>query len=161
MQITGRHVLFAMLAFFGVIFAVNGVFLYQALNTYTGVVQDEPYRKGLAYNERIAEDARQTALGWTRSIAMSPAGMVKLALKDNAGAPVQGLVVSAVVGRPSTNVRDVPVRLVEGEPGVYQASIGEVDAGSWVISIEAARVNGDQSPEVVYRAKERIWLKPL
>ena len=51
--ITGRHVLIGMLVFFGVILGVNGMFLYSALSTYTGVVSDEPYRKGLNYNERI------------------------------------------------------------------------------------------------------------
>ncbi len=54
--LTGRHVLLIFLAFFGSIFAVNGWFLYSALSTHTGVVAVEPYRKGLAYNERIARD---------------------------------------------------------------------------------------------------------
>ena len=160
MEITGRHVLFAMLGFFGVIFAVNGVFLYNAIGTYTGVVQDEPYRKGLAYNERIAEDARQTALGWVRAVSLTDAGMVKLTLADKAGAPVRGLVVDAVVGRPSTNVSDVPVRLIEGVPGHYQANIGAIAAGRWLISIEARRADGERAGEVIYRAKERIWLTP-
>ena len=41
--LTGRHVLYTFIAFFGIIFAVNGVFLYSALKTNTGVVAIEPY----------------------------------------------------------------------------------------------------------------------
>ena len=57
--IQGWHVLVGMIVFFGIIFAVNGVFLVSALNTHTGIVSQQPYRKGLDYNARIAADARQ------------------------------------------------------------------------------------------------------
>jgi len=67
----GRHVLFAFLGFFGVIFAVNGVFLYAALSTHTGVVANEPYRKGLNYNQRIAAFQAQEQLGWAEDDARS------------------------------------------------------------------------------------------
>ncbi len=65
-----------LIAFFGVIFAVNGYFLYSALSTHTGVVAIEPYRKGLAYNERIAADERQKALGWQRQTSLARDGRV-------------------------------------------------------------------------------------
>ena len=60
-NLNGRHVLIGLLLFFGTIFAVNGYFMFVALSTYTGVVADEPYRKGLAYNARIAADERTRA----------------------------------------------------------------------------------------------------
>src|SRR5688572_2876208 len=77
----GGHVLAAFLAFFGVIFAVNGVFLYMALSTHTGLVAQEPYRKGLHYNDRIAAAERQQALGWTSDLRLAPeSGALTLAL---------------------------------------------------------------------------------
>ena len=60
-RLDGRHVLMMLFAFFGVIFAVNGYFLFSALSTHTGVVAVEPYRKGLAYNH--ADRRRRTAGG--------------------------------------------------------------------------------------------------
>ena len=39
-RITGRHVLFGMLAFFGVVFTANGVMMWMAARTFDGV--DEP-----------------------------------------------------------------------------------------------------------------------
>ena len=74
--LTGRHVLLAMLAFFGVIFAVNGAFLYFALGSHSGVVAVEPYRKGLAYNQAIAAAEAQERRGWRMELpyAAGPAG---------------------------------------------------------------------------------------
>ena len=68
--ITGRMVLFGLIAFFGVVFAVNGTMLALALKTNTGMVANEPYRKGLKYNERIAAEERQQALGWKSEITV-------------------------------------------------------------------------------------------
>jgi nitrogen fixation protein FixH len=62
--ITGRHVLYAMLIFFGVIFVVNGVFIYLARSTFTGVSTEDAYHKGLAYNDVIRAAGSQHTLGW-------------------------------------------------------------------------------------------------
>lgn len=158
--IQGRHVLYAMLGFFGVIFAVNGLFLYFALGSYTGVVADEPYRKGLEYNERIAADVRQTALGWTHKVSVDPGGHVILTLTDRAGAPVAGLGVAGSVGRPSTSAFDKVSKLVEVQPGRYAGNVDALDTGSWLVSIEASRPGSGDTFEIVYRVKERLWLKP-
>ena len=61
----GRHVLWAFLGFFATVFVVNGAMIYSAVSTHSGLVANEPYRKGLHYNERIAADERQARLGWT------------------------------------------------------------------------------------------------
>ena len=57
-EIRGRHVLIGFIVFFGLIFLVNGVFLYYALTTFGGGETSNPYRKGLHYNETLAEAAR-------------------------------------------------------------------------------------------------------
>ena len=86
--LTGRHVLWSLIAFFGLIFAVNGYFLYAAISTYSGVVANEPYRKGLEYNQRIAADARQHELGWTESLDIAATrDTLMLDLKDKNGLP--------------------------------------------------------------------------
>jgi nitrogen fixation protein FixH len=67
-NVNGRDVLAILLSFFGVIFAVNGALIYAAVSTHTGLVANEPYRKGLAYNERILADERQAQLGWSERL---------------------------------------------------------------------------------------------
>ena len=53
--------LWVFLGFFGVVFVVNGAMIYSAVSTHSGLVANEPYRKGLHYNERIDADERQAA----------------------------------------------------------------------------------------------------
>ena len=76
-EIRGRHVLIGMIAFFGLIFLANGIFLYYALTTFGGGEKGSPYRSGLRYNETLAEAARAAELGWKADspTMRSPAGL--------------------------------------------------------------------------------------
>jgi nitrogen fixation protein FixH len=145
-----------MLAFFGVIFAVNGYFLYAALSTHTGVVAVEPYRKGLAYNERIAADERQSDLGWRSEIALLPAGRIEVQLADRDGRPLEHRDVRVSVGRPATGQFDRTLQLTEAAPGRYVANTEAFGTGTWVAGLDA-RNQPDDDP--VYRARRRLWLK--
>ncbi len=156
-QLEGRHVLAILLSFFGVVFAVNGYFLYSALSTHTGVVAIEPYRKGLAYNARIAADERQSVLGWRDTLLVERDGTIRVTLVDQGGAPVRGLAVTSVVGRPTTVRFDRGARLVEEAPGQYIANVAPLADGSWLVTIEA----GDPADaEPLFRSRRRLWLKP-
>lgn len=154
----GRHVLVAVLAFFGAVFLVNGVFLYAALSTYTGVVADEPYRKGLNYNERIAAAERQKNLGWVAETALDPDAGLTLVLHEAEGAPVSGLFISGVLGRPSTREHDRNVVFTEVAPGRYTANVEALSPGAWLVNLEAVWV-GSGETEPVYRMRKRLWLK--
>jgi nitrogen fixation protein FixH len=153
----GRHVLLAMLAFFGVVFAVNGVFLYSALSTHTGVVAQEPYRKGLHYNYRIAEGQRQDSLEWRDDLQLAPSGALTLSLRDRSGAPVSGLELTGTLGRPATVRQDLRLALVETEAGRYGIAVGPLAAGAWIVSLEASE---GASRTVVFRMRKRLWLNP-
>ena len=61
--VTGRHVLMMMLGFFGVIFAVNGVFAFLAIDTFTGLETEQAYLKGLDYNRTLTAAAEQRTTG--------------------------------------------------------------------------------------------------
>lgn len=156
--LTGRHVLFGLVAFFGAVFAVNGVFLYSALKTNTGVVANEPYRKGLAYNERIAADERQKALGWQDEASLASDGRVSVVMKGAEGQPISGLTIEATLGRPSTVTGERKLRLAEVAPGTYAATTAAVEAGTWLFELEARRAANAEQPD--YRARRRLWLKP-
>lgn len=159
-QLRGIHVLLGAVAFFGVIFVVNGIFLYSALSTYTGVVSKQPYRKGLAYNERIAADEKQKQLGWQDFVALDRESERLVAtFKDRQGSPVTGLAIAGVVGRPSTDELDQEVTLKETQSGRYEASVGPHAEGVWLVELKADVLrNGGR--ETVYRIRRRLWLKP-
>lgn len=156
-QIDGRHVLAGFVAFFACVFAVNGYFIVRAVSTHTGVVSQEPYRKGLAYNDRIAADERQTELGWRETLTLTSTGQLALNLADRDDKPVPALRISATVGRPSTVSHDRTVNLREIADGQYTADIGSLDGGNWVVTIEAWR-GAEREP--AFRLRRRLWLKP-
>ncbi|MDX2202255.1 MAG: FixH family protein [Hyphomicrobiaceae bacterium] len=154
----GSHVLAAFLAFFGVIFLVNGSMIYKAIATNGGLVANEPYRKGLHYNERIAAFERQERLGWSDGVTLARSGALEVAIAGDDGKPVAGLAVRAVLGRPATNREDRQLALAEVAPGTYAVSAGELEAGAWLLSLQA--FSGEAKGEPVYRARRRLWLKP-
>ena len=157
----GIHVLAIFLGFFGVVFAVNGVFLYQALSTHTGVVSRQPYRKGLEYNSRIADAERQQKLGWRDDLSYRrEAGVLVVKITDKGGSPVTGLYVSGIIGRPSTAQQDTTLVLSETQSGHYEAKVGARDDGNWLVQLKAEVGHGDKGQrETVYRLKRRLWLK--
>jgi nitrogen fixation protein FixH len=154
----GRHVLGIFLAFFAAVFLVNGAMIYSALSTHTGLVANEPYRKGLRYNERITADERQARLGWTDKLDVNLAGRVAIMLADGGGRPVSGLKIEAVLGRPATNRHDVRLMLAEAAPGRYEAHTAPLAEGAWLVALEARADSSAEEP--IYRSRRRLWLKP-
>jgi nitrogen fixation protein FixH len=153
----GWHVLAILLAFFGSIFAVNGYFIFTSLATHSGVVSEEPYRKGLGYNQRIAADDRQSALRWQVALDVKATGTVKLALNETSGHPIGSRRVLLTVGRPSTRSFDRAIALTESAPGIYTGTSQEFAAGTWIAD---ADVQDPQHIEPTYRIRRRLWLTP-
>jgi nitrogen fixation protein FixH len=153
----GWHVLTILVAFFGSIFAVNGYFIFTSLATHSGVVSEEPYRKGLGYNQRIAADDRQTALNWQVDLDVKAKGTVRLTLADASGQPIVKRHISLTVGRPSTRSFDRTLALAETTPGTYAAASQPFAAGTWILN---ADVHDSQSQEPSYSIRRRLWLTP-
>jgi nitrogen fixation protein FixH len=159
-EITGKHVLIGMLTFFGLIIAVNIVMIRLALSTHTGVVAENTYRKGVKYNEEIAAAERMDLLGWRNTMALAPTGdKLSIDIRDKDGKAVKGLAIKATLGRPASEKYDLELTLNETADGTYEAAIPARDSGTYVASIEAIDPAREQDG-VLYRAKERLWLKP-
>lgn len=159
--LTGRGVLIAIVAFFGTIFAVNGAMIFLAIKTHSGLVANEPYRKGLHYNKRIEADERQKLLGWTEAVSAAPSGEVAIEFKARDGAPVRALRLSGVIGRPAEARDDRPLTFTEATPGRYVAQSPPLADGTWLISIEARRseTGHPAADAVVYKSRSRVCLK--
>lgn len=169
-RIRGHHVLGGMVAFFGIVFAVNGYMLMRALATHSGVVAVEPYRRGLAYNERIEADGRQAGLGWRDSVVFSgsgassgsgrssSSGLITVLISGRDDSPVSGLALAARLGRPATAGADKDLAFHEESAGRYVATTGALAAGAWILNLEVRSAGDAQDP--VYRARRRLWLKP-
>lgn len=152
--LSGRHVLYGLLIFFGVIFTVNGVFIYMAGSTFTGLQTEDAYRKGLAYNDSIRAAGSQHALGWqVRDIQLTRNGQLNVALLDQEDAPLQGLTVGAEVRRPASEEFDQTLSLAEAAPGLYAGQGGDFAAGQWQVVLTVRR--GDDE----FRVEQKVLLK--
>jgi nitrogen fixation protein FixH len=151
LELNGWHVLGGFVAFFGLIFAVNGVFMYQALHTFPGQTVDNPYEAGIAYNRTLAQKRAEAELGWTAEVVRG-GDVVRLVVLDRAGRPVEGLSVSGKLERPATEQGRHMIQLKEAGPGSYQVVLRGM-TGAWDFSA-AAR---DKAGHVFEAHRRLIW----
>lgn len=86
--LTGTHVLMSLVGFFAVIVVADATLIYKALTTFGGVDNVNAYRDGLAYNQRIESDTRQSALGWEEGVELGGDPLrLRVSLKDREGRP--------------------------------------------------------------------------
>ncbi|MEY3233181.1 MAG: hypothetical protein RL230_452 [Pseudomonadota bacterium] len=102
-RLTGWHVLAMLGALFGVMLAVNTLFVFLALKTFSGET-DHAYINGLKFNETLAAKARQSELGWTMSLGLErPTGggaVLEARLTDRNDQPLRGALLKARLDAP-------------------------------------------------------------
>lgn len=117
-------------AFFAVLAVMDGIFVYLATNTHTGVVTEQAYDRGLNYNETVEAAEAQAALGWQGAISYSSNGILTFDLSAN-DAPLVGAEVVAEFTRPTHNGVDFSIPLVDLYNGRYQALVDFPLDGVW------------------------------
>lgn len=159
--LSGWHVLGAMLAFFAVIIIADATMIYKAVSTFGGVDNANAYRDGLAYNERIARETRQSTLGWHESIeVLSDPARLRVSLKDAGGGAPGALRIEATLGRPAVNTLDATLRLAEVTPGVFEAPLeNALGPGTWIATVRVFAAEGEAA-EPVYQIRRRLWVAP-
>ena len=99
--LTGRKVLFLLLAFFGVVIGVNMVMMKLAIQTLPGTEVDSAYSASLAYESEIAAAHDQNARKWKvdARVQRGPDGGATLQVeaRDDSGKPMSGLEVSGTL----------------------------------------------------------------
>ena len=153
---TGWTVLIALFGFFGVVFLVNGVMIYEALSTLSGTDTDSAYQAGLQYEQEVAQSKAQDARHWSVEARLTPAAggeRLDVSARDATGVPLAGMQASAVFERPTDRRLDRNVVLIQDMAGRFHGS-AEVAAGQWDLVIEFTR-QGEQ----VFRSKNRVVLK--
>lgn len=147
--LNGWHVLAGFVAFFGLIFAVNGLFMYQAIHTFPGQTVDNPYEAGIAYNRTLAQKAAEAQLGWKAEVGKS-GDVIRLIVQDRAGRPVRNLTVTGKIERPATEKGRRMIQLKEVSPGSYQIAMNGM-TGAWDFSATARDKAGH-----VFEAQRRL-----
>ena len=147
-EFTGRHMLIAMLAFFGVIIAVNFTMAFFASSTWTGLIVKNSYVASQDFNAKLEKARAQDGLGWTSSAVLDGRELT-LKLKDASGQPLNALNVVAKVYRPVAEAEDHDVALSAKGAGAYAAKV-DLKAGLWEVAVLATG-RGEATYEQIFR----------
>ena len=155
--ITGRKVLFMMVAFFGVVIGVNLIMMRLAIQTLPGTEVDSAYSASLAYEREITAAHDQNARNWSvdARIGRDSAGgaTVQVEARDKDGTPMSGLKFQGRFERPTDRRADQPVALAETGAGIYRGNAPLIAAGQWDLVIE-----GVAAGQRMFLSKNRVVL---
>jgi nitrogen fixation protein FixH len=157
-KLSGRDVFLLLTAFFVVIFAVNGIFIAQAVMTFRGEDQQDPYLQGIDFNRTLEREALQKSIGWRASIEGTRTNRgsaeIVVTLKDSRLEPVRHLLLQGMLRHPSDQHRDRAFTLSEISPGAYASRLNGIAAGAWdVVVLTPSKLTPP------FEAERRLWLR--
>jgi nitrogen fixation protein FixH len=155
-EVTGRTVLVWLVAFFGIVAAVNVVMIRAAVSTFGGLETESSYQAGLAFAREAADAHAQNALHWHVDARLTPvrdgASDIVIDARDADGRPLAGLAATARLVHPADQRDDHVMTLRQTSPGEFRG-ITPAAAGQWDLVIELARDDAR-----VFRSKNRVLL---
>lgn len=147
-EFTGRHMLGVMVAFFGVVIAVNLTLATYARTSWTGLVVENTYVASQEFNEHAAAGRAQAALGWKSDLGIAN-GEIRYVLTDASGAPIAMHGVTVKFRRPAYEAEDQTLALERAEDGAFATS-HKVRDGIWIVETDAD-VDGHEPYREVHR----------
>lgn len=131
-RFTGRHMAATMIAFFGVVIAVNVVMARYATSTFGGVVVENSYVASQEYNRWLDEAAAEKALGWKADVRRTPEGRVEVVLS---GVPQGAVALTGDARHPLGRLPDQGLAFAPDGKGGF-VSQGALPAGRWRLRLE-------------------------
>ncbi|CAN1563260.1 COG5456 Predicted integral membrane protein linked to a cation pump [Rhabdaerophilaceae bacterium] len=156
----GKHVLIALLCFFGVVFTVNGIMMSIALTTMPGLDARNGYDVSQQFNRNeFARGAAQADKGWQSDASLALSGTMlnlSIAFRSREGRPITGVAVKVHLAHPASRRLDRLVSLTSLDNGIYVARVENIEPGAWGLSIEA---DDPVSSERLFLSRHRVVLK--
>lgn len=131
---TDKYIPWLVVLFFLTFMTVDAFMVTVAIRTQTGLVTENAYEKGLAYNQTIAAARQQETLGWSNEISIKNNRLIFL-LSDTSGLPISGAQVKAKIIREVQAGYDLEIPLVETSRHSYEADIKFPMPGEWTIRV--------------------------
>jgi nitrogen fixation protein FixH len=155
--LTGRKVLFMLVAFFGVVIGVNMIMMKFAIQTLPGTEVDSAYSASLAYESEIAAAHDQNVRNWKVDARIghdSGGGVtVQVEARDKNGTPMSGLKFQGRFERPIDRRADKPVTLAEVGIGIYRGNAAGIAPGQWDLVLE-----GEAAGRRMFLSRNRVLL---
>lgn len=130
------------------VIAVNAVMVTFAVDSYSGLAVDKPYERGVHYNEVLAAQKGQDALGWRVSLTAEQKTLI-LRLQDRDGQPLDNVAINGRLERPVSNDAPLPLAFIGAGDGRYVAQISAPHPGQW--DVKAALHHGKDQYLLVQR----------
>lgn len=140
-EFTGKHMLASIVAFFGVIIAVNLTMAYFANSTWSGLIVKNGYVASQSFDKDLARVRAQDALGWTVAVTHGD-GEVTLIFADRGQAKLDGLSVTGQLRRPATASLDQTLAFSPRSSGLYAAP-ANLKPGVWELDVVADSAAGE------------------
>jgi nitrogen fixation protein FixH len=121
------------------ILAVAGS-VFVGIQTFDGTVTDQPYEKGLAWDEM---EKKRSDLGWSYRLEndtlKTGRNELQIALFDKEGSPLHASSVHVKISRPSTDRYDKTFTMVQTGLNQYTAIADFSLYGNWVIIVHVSQ----------------------
>jgi len=153
--LTGRRVLFYLVSFFSVVFAMNIVMARIAVSSFSGVETESAYKAGLSFKNDVAAAHAQDARHWSVEAALQRGGAatrIAISARDAENRAIAGLVPEIRLAHPTDRRHDVLLEAVEVAPGRFECET-PLRQGQWDLMISFKRAE-----DTVFRSKSRIAL---
>jgi nitrogen fixation protein FixH len=124
---------------FLLVIAVNAVLITFATRTFSGLVVEKPYLKGLAYEETLRQEKAQAALGWTATTAFRNGEEIAVRYLDKSGQPLTSLAVEAQIESPLRPEPALSLPLAYDGDGWYRGRVAFQSPGQREVQVTAAR----------------------
>lgn len=135
----------AIAAILGTTVAANFWVLYVANRDPSFAIEKDYYQKALRWDDEMAQEARNTALGWRLSPTLTPiaadGATLTVQLTDSAGATLDGakVTVAALHNAHAGTVLDATLAPASSGRGAYEVHLPMHRAGEWELRFEAVR----------------------
>lgn len=139
---SGRHMAAILVAFFGIVIAVNFSVAAIALHSFSGVVVENSYVASQDFNHWLKDAKIERDLGWTAAVGRDAAGRLVV---ETTGVPEPARL-TAMLRRPLGRPEDRTEVLTKIAPHRYISR--EVDGGRWIVRIEADAAGKHWAQEV-------------
>jgi nitrogen fixation protein FixH len=156
-ELTGKHVLFCLLGFFGVVFAVNAVMVKAATSTFGGVETSSSYKAGLMFEKEVVRAEQQDELHWQvdGKIARDKGGeaVLDISARDAKGILLTGITAQARLAHPADERLDHVIALDRTNAGLFHGA-AQAQPGQWELIVDL--YHGEAR---VFRSRSRVTLR--
>ncbi|MBV8394320.1 MAG: FixH family protein [Alphaproteobacteria bacterium] len=132
-----RYVPWLFVAGFAVVIAVNGIMVWFAVGSFSGLYADHARERGVHYNTIVAEQRERDAVGWLVDASWrADQGKLQLALRRADGTALGGAAVSAELVRPAEKRAPLAVAFSDIGEGRFVAAVALPAHGNWDLDLE-------------------------